>query len=103
MIIVLTSLDDKNKAEAMAEALVNEKLAACVQISAKGTSVYQWQGKVCQEEEYYLSIKTDEAHQNQVITWLEANHPYDTPEIITLNARSSGKYSTWLQASLNAD
>ena len=100
MIILLTSVDDKSKAEAMAETLVNEKLAACVQISAKGTSVYQWQGKVCKEAEYYLSIKTDEAHQNQVITWLEANHPYDTPEIISLNAKASTQYTHWLESSL---
>jgi len=100
MIILLTSVDDKSKAEAMAETLVNEKLAACVQISAKGTSVYQWQGKVCKEAEYYLSIKTDEAHQNQVITWLEANHPYDTPEIISLNAKASTQYAHWLESSL---
>ena len=100
MIIILTSVDDKAKAEAMAEALVNEKLAACVQISAAGLSVYQWQGKVCKEEEYYLSIKTDEKHQDKVTEWLEANHPYDTPEIISLNAKASTQYEHWLQSSL---
>jgi len=100
MVIILTSIDDRTKAESMAQALVEQQLAACVQISAQGTSIYQWQGKVCQEKEYYLSIKTDEAHQAGVTAWLEANHPYDTPEIITLNVKASTQYEHWLQNSL---
>jgi len=100
MLIVLTSVNHQAKAEAMAEALLNEKLAACVQISAAGVSVYQWQGKVCKETEYYISIKTDEKHQDKVTEWLEANHPYDTPEIISLNAKASTQYEHWLQSSL---
>ena len=98
--IILTSVDDKAKAESMAQALVEQKLAACVQISAQGVSVYQWQGKVCRDKEYYLSIKTDEAHQDKVVAWLEANHPYDTPEIISLNAKASAEYQHWLQSEL---
>ncbi len=100
MMIILTSVDDKAKAESMAQALVEQKLAACVQISAQGVSVYQWQGKVCRDKEYYLSIKTDEAHQDKVVAWLEANHPYDTPEIISLNAKASAEYQYWLQSEL---
>ncbi len=100
MIIILTSIDDKSKAKAIAQALVESKLAACVQISAQGLSVYQWQGKACQEKEYYLSIKTDEAHQDKVVAWLKANHPYDTPEIISLNAKASAEYQHWLQSEI---
>ena len=101
MMIVLTSLDDIAKAEHIAQTLVEQKLAACVQISAQGTSVYQWQGKLYKDKEYYLSIKTDEAHQDKVIAWLEANHPYDTPEIISFNAKASTEYQHWLQSSLS--
>ena len=100
MIIILTSIDDKSKAKAIAQALVEAKLAACVQISAQGMSVYQWQGKVCKDKEYYLSIKTDEIHQADVTAWLKANHPYDTPEIISLNAKASAEYQHWLQSEI---
>ncbi len=100
MIIILTSINDKSKAKAIAQALVEGKLAACVQISAQGTSVYQWQGKVCKDKEYYLSIKTNKAHQADVIAWLEANHPYDTPEIISLHAKASTEYQHWLQSEI---
>ena len=100
MIIILTSIDDKAKAEHIAQALVEQKLAVCVQISAQGMSVYQWQGKLCKNKEYYLFIKTDEAHQDKVVVWLEANHPYDTPEIISFNAKASAEYQHWIDYSL---
>jgi len=101
MRIVLTSIGDESKSQSMAKALVELKLAACVQISAKGTSIYQWQGKLCTDNEYYLSIKTDKKHVKQVITWLKENHPYDTPEIITLKGKTSQDYQQWLESSLH--
>ncbi len=101
MLIILTSIDDEAKAKDLAQALVKKKLAACVQISAQGTSIYPWQGNICVETEHYISIKTDEAHQQAVITWLEANHPYDTPEIISLDAKASAQYEHWLQSALH--
>ncbi|MDQ7058753.1 MAG: divalent-cation tolerance protein CutA [Ghiorsea sp.] len=97
MNIILTSIDDKSKAQAVAKALVQAKLAACVQISAQGQSVYMWEGKLCQEAEYYLSIKTTAALKDKVVAWLEGNHAYDTPEIITLNAKASKQYEAWLK------
>ncbi len=93
-------MDDKSKAQAIAKALVQAKLAACVQISAQGESVYMWEGKLCEEAEYYLSIKTTAALKDKVVAWLEANHAYDTPEIIVLNAKASTEYQHWLQNSL---
>jgi len=100
MIIICTSVDYQNKAEDMARMLVKEKLAACVQISAQGTSFYQWEGKVCQEKEYYLTIKTTINKQDDVVAWLKSNHSYDTPEIIILNAKASHDYHDWLSNSL---
>ncbi|MDQ7001982.1 MAG: divalent-cation tolerance protein CutA [Ghiorsea sp.] len=99
MNIILTSIDDYAKAKNMAKDLVELKLAACVQISAQGESIYQWQGKLCQDMEYYLSIKTTSTLKAKVFTWLETNHPYDTPEIITFNAKTSEKYDAWLNRS----
>jgi len=101
MRVVLTSIDDESKAQSMAKALVELKLAACVQISAKGTSIYQWQGKLCTDNEYYLSIKTDKQHVGKTISWLKENHAYDTPEIIILKAKASTEYQHWLQSSLH--
>ena len=98
--IILTSVDTKEHATHIANTLVQLKLAACVQISAAGTSFYIWKGNTCTDKEFYLNIKTDEKHIDAVVTWLENNHPYDTPEIITLNAKGSHDYHSWLSSSL---
>ena len=58
MIIVFTTATDSSQAEALAEAIVNAKLAACVQILPPMTSVYVWEGKVHKEAENLLLIKT---------------------------------------------
>ena len=100
MRIIFTSIDNKSKALTLAKALVQAKLAACVQISAQGESVYMWEGQLCQEAEYYLSIKTTATLKDKVVAWLEANHSYDTPEIIILNAKASTEYQYWLHNNL---
>jgi len=100
MNIILTSIDDRAKAKHIAKALVQAKLAACVQISAQGESVYMWEDKPCEEAEYYLSIKTTAALKDKAVAWLENNHPYDTPAIIILDAKTSTEYQHWLQNSL---
>jgi len=95
--IILTSVDDENAAGKLARGLVDARLAACVQISAKGVSVYRWQGTVQNDAEYYLSIKTSAASETQAIGWLEEHHPYDTPEIICLQGTSAEAYGAWLR------
>ena len=99
--IILTSVENTEMAQVMAKELAVKKLAACVQISAKGHSVYQWQGDVCIDDEHYLQIKTDKDHCEAVIQWLEENHPYDTPEILALKTKASRKYADWLQQCLS--
>ncbi|MDQ7011637.1 MAG: divalent-cation tolerance protein CutA [Mariprofundaceae bacterium] len=94
--IVCTSVDDENTAKQLAEALVREKLAACVQVSARGTSYYRWQGKPEQADEYYLSIKTTAAGKASVMGWLDRHHPYDLPEIICLDGEASSAYAAWV-------
>lgn len=98
--LVLTSVDNPEMAQVMAKELVLLKLAACVQISAAGKSIYVWKGEICVDEELYLQIKTDKAHLKAVIAWLEEHHPYDTPEIMTLKAKASRDYHDWLSKSL---
>ncbi len=100
MTLIMTSVDEEEAAQGMAQALVEQKLAACVQVSPAGTSVYVWDDEVCRDSEFYLNIKTDDAHLDAVISWLEANHPYETPEIVTLNAKASRDYHDWLTSSL---
>lgn len=97
--IILTSVEHEDDAQNIARQLVERKLAACVQLSAPGTSVYSWQDRIEQSREYYLNIKTTHANARLAIAWLEENHPYDTPEILCLDAEASRDYLQWMRAS----
>ncbi|HKJ83919.1 MAG TPA: divalent-cation tolerance protein CutA [Mariprofundaceae bacterium] len=95
--IILTSVDNREAANSMADALVEKGLAACVQISAAGQSVYRWQGETMHDAEYYLCIKTSRARANETATWLTTHHPYDEPEIVRLDGEASPGYLAWLE------
>ncbi|MDX8395209.1 MAG: divalent-cation tolerance protein CutA [Mariprofundaceae bacterium] len=98
--MILTSVAEKDQAHDLAKKLVESELAACVQISSKGTSFYRWQGEVEQADEVFISIKTTVQYQQAVMEWLETFHPYDVPEIICLDATTSGAYAEWMLASV---
>jgi len=104
--IILTSVDDASMAKALARGLIAAHLAACVQISPAGTSVYRWtendsksdqQSDIQENSEYYLSIKAPMHRVDEIICWLQRQHPYDTPEIVVLEASAASAYASWVQ------
>lgn len=83
-LLVLTNVPDAAIAQALAEQLVEKRLAACVNILPAVQSVYQWQGAVERANEFALLIKTVQARYAEVQAAIKAVHPYDVPEIIAL-------------------
>ncbi|HUO54773.1 MAG TPA: divalent-cation tolerance protein CutA [Rhodoblastus sp.] len=81
--VVQTTIDDAIRAEDIAEALIERKLAACVQI-APVTSQYVWKGAPAKEREYLLSIKARRDDFALVAAAIRELHSYETPEIIAL-------------------
>ena len=81
-ILVLTNLPDQQSAEKLAQHLVSAKLAACINILAPCTSVYEWQGKLVSDTEVPLLIKASSAHYAALEAAIRAQHPYELPEII---------------------
>jgi len=102
MKIVLTTLGAAADAEALARALVDARLAACVNVLPPMTSIYRWKGNVEQEQERQLIIKTPAERLDAVQAWLLANHPYETPELIVLDASASEAYSRWVEESTDS-
>lgn len=96
--IILTSVESEADGLKLARDIIERGLAACVQLSASGKSIYQWQGKLQCTNEHYLNIKTTEAASESVIAWLKQHHPYETPEILCLNAEASREYLEWIRA-----
>ena len=98
-LIVLTNAPDRVVAEKIARALVERKLAACVNILADCTSIYRWQGKIETAGEVPLLIKTRADIYAEVEAAIKSLHPYELPEIIGVPVeRGSSDYLNWLNA-----
>ena len=83
-LLVLTNLPDRAAAERLADALIEKRLAACVNILAPCRSVYRWKDSVQHDEEHPLLIKTTAERYAELETAIRAAHPYDLPEIIAV-------------------
>jgi periplasmic divalent cation tolerance protein len=94
---VMVSVPSEEVGQRIANALVEERLAACVQIVGGVTSVYRWKEKVESDVENLLLIKTREELVELLIARVSSLHPYDTPEIISLPiVAGSSQYLNWL-------
>ena len=82
--LVITNLPDRESAQRVADALIENRAAACVNILAQCTSVYRWQGKVETANEVPLLIKTTRNAYARVEAIICAHHPYELPEIIAV-------------------
>jgi periplasmic divalent cation tolerance protein len=100
--IVLTTLGADADAAAIARTLVEEQLAACVNILPAMTSVYRWQGAVEQEREQQLVMKTAPARVAALEARLRALHPYELPEFLVLAAQASDAYWRWVGESTDS-
>lgn len=97
-LIVLTTLPDEETAVAIAERLVEQNLAACVNISGEITSVYRWNGQIQNDKECQLAIKTTRERYPALQTWLTRQHPYNIPEILALPiAEGLPDYLKWVE------
>ena len=96
-ILIITNLPDSNSAEMLANHLVKERLAACVNILPACTSVYHWQGKVETAQEIPVFIKTTRQRYDDIEKTIKAIHPYELPEIIIVPlAGGLPDYLDWL-------
>jgi periplasmic divalent cation tolerance protein len=97
MILIFTTTSTNEMAESLANGLVGSRLAACVQILPKMTSVYAWEGKIAKDSEHLLLIKTLPEKYETVEEYILDHHSYDTPEIVAIDAEKvSAGYLKWL-------
>ena len=95
--LIHTSVADKDAAERIARQLVEQHLAACVQISGPGISIYRWHGDCEQAEEYYLAVKTSRRLCQIAVDWLKLHHPYELPEIVWQEVETTTAYGQWVE------
>jgi len=102
-LVVLSTCPDSTTAENLARLLVEQQLAACINILPGMISIYPWQGAIQHAEECGLIIKTDEAHYPALEALLREHHPYEIPEIIALPvAHGAADYLGWVRSCLRA-
>ena len=98
---VTTTVAQKEQAQAIAEALLESRLAACVQIVGPITSMYWWEDDIDKSSEYLCIIKTRQEKYDQVEKAIRAAHSYEVPEILALSITAGSKdYLTWLDTEL---
>ncbi|MFE2911028.1 divalent-cation tolerance protein CutA [Kitasatospora indigofera] len=97
-IVVTTTHDSKEKARALAAAVVGERLAACAQVCAVG-SVYRWEGRLRTDPEWRIDFKTRATLYDRLAAFVTAQHTYDTPEIVAVPVLTgSPVYLDWVRA-----
>jgi periplasmic divalent cation tolerance protein len=101
-VVVLVTIGSREDGERLAEALVGERLAACVNLVAPIRSIYRWQGEVCRDDEVLLLVKSTRERYPDLERRIRELHPYDVPEVIALPiAAGSDPYLSWLRAQVD--
>jgi len=96
-IVVLITTGSQEEAERIAQALVAELLAACVNIIPGVTSIYRWQGEVHRDEECLLVVKSRQDVLDDLVRRVQALHSYEVPEVIALPLVGGNEaYLSWI-------
>ena len=97
--IVLCTIDSADAARKLARRLVQDRLAACVNIIENVTSVYKWEGRIEEDAELLLVIKTQDSRLQELMDRISEIHPYDVPEILSWPVQKGSKaYLEWVVA-----
>jgi periplasmic divalent cation tolerance protein len=101
-IVIFITVPEYDIGKNIADILINEKLAACVNITGKINSTYFWQGNVENDDEYLLIIKTRKDKFEELSQKVKENHPYSVPEIIAMPIIVGSKdYLNWIDETLD--
>ncbi len=102
-LLVLTNLPDRAIADRLADSLIEQRLAACVNILAPCRSLYRWKGAVQHDEEHPMLIKTTAERYAALEAAIRAMHPYELPEIVAVGIeRGLPGYLAWVHAETKA-
>jgi periplasmic divalent cation tolerance protein len=102
-IVILSTCGSSDEAERLARKLVDQRLAACVNVISPVRSFYRWKGAVEDASEWLLVIKTSRALFDRLRSELEFSHSYEVPEILALPVvEGSANYLSWMDGELRS-
>jgi len=96
--LMLTTVPDEDTAEKLASGALAQRLAACVTRLGAVHSEYHWQGRIESGEEVQLLFKTSPVRAAELEQFIQTEHPYETPEILSWQAAASNAYGQWVDA-----
>lgn len=100
-ILILCTINDFDIAKEISKTLLEERLVACVNIVPNLTSLYHWEGKICEDKEYLMILKSRSGLFDEVKNQISELHPYSVPEVISLEIKDGAKsYLEWLNTEL---
>ncbi len=100
-IMVMTTVGSEEQAVVIADALVNKKVAACVNIIPSIRSIYRFKGKVWDDEEFLLIIKSTQSNYNEIEKTITELHNYEIPEILSFPMeKGSRNFLKWIEESV---
>ena len=97
VVLLLTTLPDAQLAQQLASRALDERLAACVTELGSVRSRYHWKGQMETADEIQLLFKTSAARVLELEQFILANHPYETPELLSWQATASNAYAQWVE------
>lgn len=97
VVLMLTTLPDAESAQKLAQGALDARLAACVTELGAVRSRYRWKGVVETADEIQLLFKTSPARVLELERFILANHPYETPELLSWQATASSAYGQWVE------
>ncbi|HEY0883920.1 MAG TPA: divalent-cation tolerance protein CutA [Ramlibacter sp.] len=102
ILVVTTTVGSEAAATALARAMVEQRLAACVQIDREVTSLYRWKGDLCEDREARLVIKTMPERGAALRAFLAEHHPYELPQFVAMTAAASAEYAQWVRSEVSS-
>jgi periplasmic divalent cation tolerance protein len=100
IITITTTTATAEAATELAQHVVLERLAACIQIDGPIQSIYYWQGQLSESVEYRLTCKTLAPYTERAVEVIKSRHPYEVPEILVSESLASQEYLDWVSSEL---
>ena len=100
MRLVLVTHPSKEHAERITRGVIDAKLAACVLVTDV-KSFYNWEGKLNEDDEVVTILKTSTEKVADLEKYIETNHDYDTPAIISFQANANKRYANWVKEQIS--
>ena len=96
---LITTVPSRDEALTLARDVVGHRMAACVQIVGPISSVYRWEGRIQEEQEFLCLMKAPSDRMSALVSFVRERHPYDSPEITTVESLFvDERYLAWAEA-----